>query len=132
MAEDDEVQPYAVYSTPSSTAAYSQQYFHTLTFNGAVDLDYPPGLPPSSLRSFTFCDEEPATAQANLILPGEAVPCLDDLQPLVNQMNEAYNAGKRSVLVRLQVDSNESPQVSMYSFRKVRFLYLYGTRRDAY
>ena len=82
---------FIAYSTPSSTAAYSQ-YFESLTLRAAADLalNYPPILAPGSLVSFVFHSDEPCTAPSNLIPPGEAVPCDADLWPIVQNMKTEY------------------------------------------
>ncbi|KAL4259473.1 MULE transposase domain-containing protein [Pleurotus pulmonarius] len=98
---------YETFSRPPSTQRYSSEYFKSLTFAHAANLDYPPILPPDSIPSWVWHTDVPGSASANLILPSDVVPHLVDLQPILRAMPEAFSSGSRSVILKLVVNGEE-------------------------
>ncbi|KIJ19113.1 hypothetical protein PAXINDRAFT_69699 [Paxillus involutus ATCC 200175] len=112
---------FAAYSTPKLHAAYSANYFSTLTFESAVHLSYPVILLVGSIVTWEFCTEEPCTGMATLVLPGELVFDVKDLQPIIQEMEKQY--ANRKCSVRIQYHSSDQPATSpspnLYHFAKI-------------
>ena len=87
------------YTTPSTSAAYSSQFFQSLTFNQAVGHTYPSFLPPNTVTTWMFTDEIPTTAKSTIILFDEVIPDLKDLNPIMRSLEDEYNNGRRSVVL---------------------------------
>lgn len=90
------------YSTPHHSTLYSASYFVELTFKQVATLVLPPIYEPNSIAAWTFTDEIPAEAHSKVEL-GEGIPDLDDLRPILQQMEQAFSGGSRSVAVSLVV-----------------------------
>ncbi|KAG5222782.1 SF3b1 domain-containing protein [Salix suchowensis] len=120
---------YETYSCPSSTQKYSSEYFSTLTFAQATNLDYPP-ISPDSIPSWVWHADVPGSAPANLILPSDVVPHLADLQPILKKMPEAFSLGSRSVILKL-VANGEEKHVH-YHFAKTTLLRTIPLERDSF
>ncbi|KDQ25023.1 hypothetical protein PLEOSDRAFT_1067696, partial [Pleurotus ostreatus PC15] len=120
---------YETYSRPSSTQKYSSEYFSTLTFAQAANLDYPPILPLNSIPSWVWHTDVPGSASANLVLPSDIVPHLADLQPILKKMPEAFNLGSRSVILKI-VANGEEKHVH-YHFAKINLFRLINNNEIA-
>ncbi|KAF9488057.1 hypothetical protein BDN71DRAFT_1436402 [Pleurotus eryngii] len=120
---------YETYSCPSSTQKYSSEYFSTLTFAQATNLDYPSILPPDSIPSWVWHADVPGSALANLILSSDVVPHLADLQPILKKMLEAFSLGSRSVILKL-IANGEEKHVH-YHFAKINLFRLINNNEMA-
>jgi hypothetical protein len=118
MATNDQKIARDEYCNPKSRAAYSFQFFKTLTFQRASELVYPTIARKSSLVSFSFEPDVLYSALANLILPGEIIPHVEDLSDVVNSIPDAFDGGMRSVTLTLRF--NGEKVVGTYHFAKVR------------
>lgn len=91
---------YGKYASPNTLAMYSSQFFNELTFERASWLakDYPVIASPGAMIHWVFHDAVPASAMATVVVPGEVIPHIKDLLPICKQMEDAFNAGQRSVV----------------------------------
>ena len=113
---------YQSYSSPHPSAAYSSQFFSTLTFNVVANLEYPHIASKGSLLSYHFVDEVPSDSASTMILHGETIPHLDDMLAISRDMQDAFSKGKRAVVVYFSFDL---PSVHRkYHFSKVNMFAL--------
>ena len=116
-----------MYTTPSAFAAYSSQFFHSLTFNQVVDHTYPSFWPPNTVTTWMFTDEIPTTARSTIILFDEVIPDLADLNPIMRSLEDEYNNGRRSVILVFHDQHSDVTTEHLCHFSKVcvlTFLYL--------
>ncbi|KAJ7189968.1 hypothetical protein GGX14DRAFT_408419 [Mycena pura] len=105
---------FAAYSTPNQNTCYSVEYFSALTIAETPTINLPPILDKNSVGGFVFAPFEPTAIDEILVTAGEAVPCLEDLLPITQEFEEAYNKGARSVYFRIGDESKR------YHFSKIR------------
>jgi hypothetical protein len=105
------------YCNPKSHAAYSFEFFKMVTFQHASELVYPTIAQKSSLVSFAFEPDVLYSAPANLILPGEIIPHVDDLSTVINSIPDAFDEGMRTVTLALKFNGEEV--IRTYHFAKV-------------
>ncbi|KAJ7123891.1 hypothetical protein C8R43DRAFT_840170, partial [Mycena crocata] len=91
---------YLVYSTPHPSTRYSATYFSGVTFKEAAELEYPTICAPKTISAWTFADETPNDVDSE-VEPHETIPHIDDLLPILRDMEEAFGQGARSVAVSL-------------------------------
>jgi hypothetical protein len=102
------------YTTPSTSAAYSAQFFHSLTFKQIVEHTYPSFLPPNTVTTWKFTDEIPMTARSTIILFDEVIPDLADLNPIMCSLEDEYNNGRRSVVLMFRDQDHDSDVATEY------------------
>jgi hypothetical protein len=97
--------PYSVYATPRPEAIFSKEYFTSLTVADADALvqrrGLPRTLPKNSIGGLClFHTEEPVHPSEILLSANEPIPCLEDLLPITQAMEDAYHhEHARAVLV---------------------------------
>ncbi|KAG6906879.1 hypothetical protein DXG01_011525 [Tephrocybe rancida] len=81
------------YATPSSHLAYSEQFFEIQTISQALSLlaSYPTILPVGSVVNWNFSCWTPSDASSTVMLSGEVIPNIQDLQRITATMESAYN-----------------------------------------
>src|SRR6266567_1640936 len=94
----------ANYSTPPPHLLYSDEFFKQITIQFAAAMDYP-AIAPRGAFSWVFDTIIPTATSANSVTQGDWVPCFDDLWPICQQMSNAFNEGKRSVVVNLTMNN---------------------------
>ncbi|KAF8239475.1 hypothetical protein L208DRAFT_1236984 [Tricholoma matsutake] len=87
------------YTTPSTSVAYSSQFFRSLTFNQIVGCTYPSFLLPNTVTTWMFTDEVPTMARSTIILFDEVIPDIADLNPIMRSLEDEYNNGQHSVVL---------------------------------
>ena len=107
------------YTTPSTSAAYSSQFFQSLTFNQVVGHTYPSFLPPNTVTTWMFTDEIPTTARSTIILYDEVIPDLADLDPIMRGLEDEYNNGRRSVILVFHDQNSDVTTEHLCHFSKV-------------
>ncbi|KAG1845542.1 hypothetical protein F4604DRAFT_1595513 [Suillus subluteus] len=110
---------YESYSTRNPFSAYSNNYFWGITFENAVPLEFPEIAPAGSVSCWCFDLDVPGSAIATVILPGKIVLHLDDLQPIIQDMEEAFSKGAWSVSIDAIINGQSISQV--YHFTKIQF-----------
>ncbi|KAJ3911610.1 hypothetical protein F5877DRAFT_85747, partial [Lentinula edodes] len=108
----------SVYCNPAHHAAFSNDFFHELTFARALEVSIPAIAPEGCLLGWIFDVGIPSTKAATVIIPGKIIPHLNDLLPIIRAMESAYVEGKRSVQMHMRVSGQES--VRSYHFSKIR------------
>ncbi|KAG0703648.1 hypothetical protein DFH29DRAFT_915469 [Suillus ampliporus] len=108
---------YELYSTPNPFSAYSNNYFRCITSENAVPLEFPEIALAGLVSRWCFDLDVPGSAIATVILPGEIVLHLDDLQPIIQDMEEAFSKGARSVSIDAII--NGQPISQVYHFTKI-------------
>ncbi|KAJ7801991.1 hypothetical protein B0H14DRAFT_2385922, partial [Mycena olivaceomarginata] len=111
---------FSEYATPAATLKYSPQYFASLTFARVEELDYPTIATSSIIERWCFSSDIPTTAAGTVIRPGEHIPHLQDLYPIVREMEKAFSDGARSVILVLNVDGQRHD--FQLHFSKIRLL----------
>ncbi|KAG0706374.1 hypothetical protein DFH29DRAFT_1023662 [Suillus ampliporus] len=106
--------------------AYSNNYFWSITFGNAVPLEFPEIAPAGSVSCWCFDLDVPGSAIATVILLGEIVLHLDDLQPIIQDMEEAFSKGARSMSIDVIINGQSISQV--YHFTKI----VYACRLNKY
>ncbi|KAF5329147.1 hypothetical protein D9611_013180 [Ephemerocybe angulata] len=108
------------YATPPSNALYSAKFFRALTFGETADVEaeYPTLASAGSLHSWVFDRMVPDSELASKVLPGEVIPCLADLVPIMAKLEGAFGDGFRSLVAAFCIDGVERTVV--YHFRKIR------------
>ncbi|PPQ81028.1 hypothetical protein CVT26_002883 [Gymnopilus dilepis] len=114
---------YDQFSTPSSTALYSEAFFASLTFAQVENILYPHIGLPTLVKEWRFCAETQASGRATLVLPNESVPPISALQPILQSMEQAYADGMRSVMI-VYSDPILGPSENFYHFSKIRLFKL--------
>ncbi|KAJ6482221.1 hypothetical protein C8R47DRAFT_982192, partial [Mycena vitilis] len=118
----DSPSAFLVYSTPLPSTRFSATYFGELTFKHAAEIEFPRIYAPNSMSAWTFTNDVPTEAQSKL-QPGESIPDLADISPILREMEQAFHEGSRSVAVSLLVSGKRIDQV--YHLSKIRlFSYL--------
>lgn len=92
---------YWEFSTPRPHAAYSLEFFQKLTFTRSCELSYPKIAPPKSIVAWEFSDDVPSDASGTVILHRDTIPDATDLLPITQLMEDAYQLGRRSVVLKL-------------------------------
>ncbi|KAJ3861143.1 hypothetical protein EV359DRAFT_19804, partial [Lentinula novae-zelandiae] len=108
----------SAYCNPAHYAAFSNDFFRELTFAQALEVSIPAIAPEGCLLGWIFDVGIPSTKAATVIIPGEIIPHLNDLLPIIRAMESAYVEGKRSVQMHMRVSGQES--VRSYHFSKIR------------
>lgn len=106
--------------TSSAQLAYSAESFALMTFKHAVTVTLPEIMPPMSLKTWCFQEGVLADAAATLIHPGELIPHVDDLLPIVPEIKVAFLGGSRSVALCFDIAGEEI--ILYYHFLKVHNL----------
>lgn len=127
------------YSTPPPHLIYSDQFFKQITIQFAATMDYP-AIAPRGALSWAFSTSIPTATSTISVAPEDWVPCFDDLWPICQQMSDAFDKGKRSVVVNLVVNNETITQIChlikvapailiaqlpLISLSSCRFVYLY-------
>lgn len=108
------------YSKPSPQAKFSSEFFKALTFREVLELDFPDILLPQAPLEWSFSDEIPGSVPSTLILPGEAILHINNLQPIMNEWQSAFAKGLRSVKIILpETDMAPGANVKTFQFAKV-------------
>jgi hypothetical protein len=113
-------QSFESYSSPNPLSTYSSHYFNNLTFKSVSSVDYPEIAPPGSVSQWYFHAEVPGSGQATVIMPREIIFHVDDLLPLIREMEDAYENGSRSVSIEASVHGEN--MYKTYHFAKVSFM----------
>jgi hypothetical protein len=103
---------------------YSETHFHSLSFDKVLTLAYPEIAPPSFVHSYIWLDEIPITSCVTLIMPGDIIPHIQDLQPILDQMQEQYKQGRYGDEL-IYADEFGTPISVAYHFSKVRLVIYY-------
>jgi hypothetical protein len=90
---------FASYITPSSSLLYCSAYFDKITFHDVAELGYPVIARKGSVTQWLFDYQEHNDAGATELSADEVVPHIDDLQPIIREMERAFNDGFRSVVI---------------------------------
>lgn len=93
------------FASPAHTSMFSGSYFDNLSLRSAGELEYPIILPSNSVISYQFYLDEVWSASSTLVLPGEHIPCLEDLKPILAEREAAFEHGMRSVSVIINGDA---------------------------
>lgn len=115
---DNSTSDYLAYSTPLPTTKFSAFYFTELTFQTASQLEYPSIYAPKTTSAWTFTNEVPSDISSHVVVAQEAVPHIDDLNPILKEMEAAYHRGSRSVAVTFTIPG--ATVNFIYSFAKVQ------------
>lgn len=94
--------PFLKYSTPHHSMLYSSTFFGGLTFRQADKLVLPTIYPPNTISQWTFTNELPAESDCE-VQPGEGIPDIFDLVPILRDMEAAFLEGSRSVSVSINL-----------------------------
>ncbi|KAG6822348.1 hypothetical protein H0H92_014204, partial [Tricholoma furcatifolium] len=79
------------FTASQSTAAFSAQYFSSvITFQHALDLDYPQIAPCAALTSFVWEDVIPMDAASTVVIPGEIIPHACDVLEMWRGLHDAF------------------------------------------
>jgi hypothetical protein len=95
---------FAVYNAPSASLLYSSAYFDKITFHDVAELSYPVIARKSSVTQWLFDYQEHNDTGATELSANEVVLHIDDLQPIIGEMEGAFNDGFRSVVIVCTVD----------------------------
>jgi len=106
------------YSKPLASTAYSSQYFNSLTFDEATGINYPVIAPLGSVISWVFVDISPSSADTCQVLADDVVPHINELLPIIQEAQKAYDPHKRSVYIHISTNGIETNY--LYHFSKVR------------
>ncbi|KAJ7431673.1 hypothetical protein B0H11DRAFT_1667258, partial [Mycena galericulata] len=117
------------YSTPLPTTKFSAYYFTELTFQTASQLEYPSIYAPKTTSGWTFTNEVPSDISSHLVVAQEVIPHIDDLTPILKEMEAAYHRGSRSVVVTLTIPG--ATVNSIYSFAKIQTLKFINNNKAA-
>ena len=90
---------FAFYDTPSASLLYSSAYFDKITFQDVAELSYPIIARKGSVTQWLFNYQEHRDAGATELSTDEVVPHIDNLQPIIGEMEQAFNARFRSVVI---------------------------------
>jgi hypothetical protein len=90
---------FSAYATSHSSLKYSPEYFALLMFRRAQSIYFPTIANPGLILRWFFNTNEPASAPATVILPGEVVPHAEDLVPISRAIEAVYATGSRSVVI---------------------------------
>ncbi|KAJ7614788.1 hypothetical protein FB45DRAFT_717201, partial [Roridomyces roridus] len=111
---------FAAYSSPSLESRFSAEFFSNLTFADADALvcnrQLPQILPKGGIEKWLFAVDVPTSPAEIQLSAHEAVPGLEDLLPITQNMDEAYEQGARSLFVQLQGN------LAQYHLSKVRLI----------
>ncbi|KAH7903228.1 hypothetical protein BJ138DRAFT_1020965, partial [Hygrophoropsis aurantiaca] len=118
---------FSAYSTPNESSAYSTHYFNHITFERAAGVEYPTIAPAGAVSKWFFHADIPANAQATLILPGEIIFHVNDVQPIIQEMESAFMDGARSVCIEALIDGEIVTRV--YHFAKIRSFVLINNHK---
>ncbi|KAF5376134.1 hypothetical protein D9615_007698 [Tricholomella constricta] len=120
---------FEAYASPWPSAAYSAEFFSSVTFRSVSELTYPTIAPEKSLVSFVFEVDVPANAAATVILPGEVIPHLSDVLNISSEMRHAYTQGMRSVAIHLSLPSGDIWR--RYHFSKITLFKVINNKKIA-
>jgi hypothetical protein len=98
-ATQPESHPESFTEYKSSTSMWSPTWFRKVLFLRSTALELPNIERAGFVQSWEFTKEVPASAQATVIVPGEVVPCLDDIAGILRDWECAFNDGYRGILV---------------------------------
>ncbi|KAJ7211730.1 hypothetical protein GGX14DRAFT_321479, partial [Mycena pura] len=119
---------YTAYSQPPASTPYSAKYFQQLTFHDASSQCYPTIYPCGTIGAWCFAEVLPRDTDT-LISPGESIPNIADITPILASMKDAFSAGSCSVLVTLHVGSYKLDRI--YHFRKLELIRQVNNHHDA-
>ncbi|KAJ7241546.1 hypothetical protein C8J57DRAFT_1084887, partial [Mycena rebaudengoi] len=94
----------------------SASYFASLIFQAAAELQYPQIYEPKTVFAWTFTDEIPSQT-SHRGLEEQTIPHIDDLTPILQDMEAAFRRGARSVAVTPAVPGTDL--YYLYSFSEV-------------
>ncbi|KAJ7192029.1 hypothetical protein GGX14DRAFT_328842, partial [Mycena pura] len=120
---------YLAYSTPLPTTKFSAIYFAKLTFQTASQLEYPSICAPKTTSAWTFTNEVPSDISSHVVVAQEAIPHIDDLNPILKEMEAAYHRGSRSVAVTFTIPG--AAVNFLYSFAKIQTLKFINNNKAA-
>ncbi|KAE9395705.1 hypothetical protein BT96DRAFT_1043280 [Gymnopus androsaceus JB14] len=106
------------YMTSGLSVLYLSAYFSNISFRDAVLLSMPEALPQGSLMKWVFLPKIHVEEEALFVSPTEQILAQSDLLPLMSELREAFDAGKRSVAVTIKLESGEDHAI--FHFAKSR------------
>ncbi|KAJ7859984.1 hypothetical protein B0H14DRAFT_2350869 [Mycena olivaceomarginata] len=96
---------FASYSTAHPSTRFSVADLGALTISQAFSLvrgnSLPHILPKNSIKAWVFDKHVPDTVADITLVAGEGIPCAEDMYPIAESMESAYNDGARSVVLEL-------------------------------
>lgn len=85
----------------SSSPLYSKQFFQDLTFADLPSLSLPSSLPNNSLLKYSWIGKDPGLINPSLFRFGERIPSLQDISPILQEVNERQAEGFQGVELTL-------------------------------
>ncbi|KAF8802931.1 hypothetical protein BYT27DRAFT_7110992 [Phlegmacium glaucopus] len=107
------------YSAPSPQAAYSTYYFSSLNFQHTLNLELPVILSPSYISKWSFSPDISSSGASVVIIPGEDIPHIDDLQPILNKWAVQFSLGACSVNITFVSNDSTEGITKTFHFSKV-------------
>ena len=95
---------FSTYSTPNALSPYSAQYFRELRFQDTKQLAYPTIAHIGSVSQWIFEREEYNDVSAVEIEANEVIPHIEDIWPIISDMDSAFHDGFRSVVIVCCID----------------------------
>ncbi|KAJ7027816.1 hypothetical protein C8F04DRAFT_1266601 [Mycena alexandri] len=89
----------AAYATPHPQTRYSAEFFSALTMAQTPQIILPKILQEGGLKGFVFTQIEPTAVDEIIVTAGDAIPCVKDLLDIIQQFEDAYRRGARSVCI---------------------------------
>ncbi|KAJ7239683.1 hypothetical protein C8J57DRAFT_1245797 [Mycena rebaudengoi] len=108
------------YATPNPETQYSAEYFAALTIFDAHQIIQnnclPAILPKGSIQNWCWSDTVPTAATDIIVTAADTVPCLEDLLPITQAAEDAFNENARSICIRIK------GKTQRYHFSKIRLI----------
>jgi hypothetical protein len=79
------------YNAPSASLLYSSVYLDKITFHDVAELSYPVINGKGSVTQWLFDYQEHNNTGATELSANKVVPHIDDLQPIIGEMEGAFN-----------------------------------------
>ncbi|KAJ7620039.1 hypothetical protein B0H17DRAFT_905135, partial [Mycena rosella] len=96
---------YTAYVTPHPHTRFSAESFAAITVAEAHDIvqnnRLPAILPKDSVKKWVFDRAVPTAIPEILVTAGEAIPCVQDILPITQEMDEAFKQGARCIVLEL-------------------------------
>ncbi|KAF9457958.1 hypothetical protein BDZ94DRAFT_1336366 [Collybia nuda] len=122
---------YWQFSTPRPHAAYLLKFFQKLTFTRSCELSYPKIAPPKSIVAWDFSDDVPSNASGTVILHHDIIPDATDLLPITQLMEDEYQLGRRSVVLKFCILESGEIIEHQCHFAKIRLFVIVNNHRKA-
>lgn len=96
---------FTTYVTPHPHTRFSAESFAAITVAEAHNIvqnnRLPAILPKDSIKRWVFDRTVPTAIPEILVTAGEAIPCVQDILPITQEMAEAFKQGARCVVLEL-------------------------------